>query len=131
MVLGVAVVQHLVCLPHMQATVAALGHLVKGAGAVMLQREVPEHVNEAVAAAAAAAGVPVLLVSQPTSCPPAPMACPLTAIMLPILFAILPSRPCHKPPPPPLPLAPSTGCGRRGPAPGTLPAAPAGLCVPQ
>ncbi|KAL4426410.1 hypothetical protein ABPG77_004704 [Micractinium sp. CCAP 211/92] len=44
-----------------QLTAAALGHLVKGAGAVMLQREVPEHVNEAVAAAAGAAGVPVLL----------------------------------------------------------------------
>ncbi|KAL4430864.1 hypothetical protein ABPG75_006120 [Micractinium tetrahymenae] len=44
-----------------KASPAALGHLVKGAGALMLQREVPEHVNEAVAAAAAAAGVPVLL----------------------------------------------------------------------
>ncbi len=51
--------------PQVQLTAAALGHLVKGAGAVMLQREVPEHVNEAVAAAAGAAGVPVLLVSHP------------------------------------------------------------------
>ena len=33
---------------------------VRGAAAVMLQREVPEHVNAAVAAAAASAGVPVL-----------------------------------------------------------------------
>lgn len=40
-----------------------LAHLMVGTGAVLLQREVPEHVNEAVAAAAAAAGVPVLLVS--------------------------------------------------------------------
>ena len=40
----------------------ALGHVVRGAGAVLLQREVPEHVNEAVAAAAAATKVPVLLV---------------------------------------------------------------------
>jgi ribokinase len=30
-------------------------------GVVLLQREVPEHVNQAVAKAAAAAGVPVLL----------------------------------------------------------------------
>lgn len=41
---------------------AALAHLVRGAGAVLLQREINEHMNEAVAAAAAAAGVPVLLV---------------------------------------------------------------------
>lgn len=54
--------------PQVQLTAAALGHLVKGAGAVMLQREVPEHVNEAVAAAAGAVGVPVLLVSHP-GCP--------------------------------------------------------------
>ena len=33
---------------------------VRGAAAVMLQREVPEHVNAAVAVAAASAGVPVL-----------------------------------------------------------------------
>ncbi|EFN59383.1 hypothetical protein CHLNCDRAFT_137863 [Chlorella variabilis] len=39
----------------------ALAHLMEGTGVVMLQREVPEHVNEAVAAAAAKAGVPVLL----------------------------------------------------------------------
>ncbi len=39
-----------------------MAHLMQGTGAVLLQREVPEHVNEAVAAAAAAAGVPVLLV---------------------------------------------------------------------
>jgi hypothetical protein len=35
---------------------------VAGSGAVLLQREVPQHVNEAVAAAARAAGIPVLLV---------------------------------------------------------------------
>jgi hypothetical protein len=35
---------------------------MRGTGAVLLQREVPEHVNEAVAAAAAAAGVPVIQV---------------------------------------------------------------------
>lgn len=40
---------------------ASLAHLVAGAGVVLLQQEVPEHVNEAVAAAAAAAHVPVLL----------------------------------------------------------------------
>lgn len=59
----VAAVPCLLRPPSVQATAAALSHVVKGAGAVMLQREVPEHVNEAVAAAAAAAGVPVLLVS--------------------------------------------------------------------
>lgn len=47
----------------MQESAADLAHLMVGTGAVLLQREVPEHVNEAVAAAAAAAGVPVLLVS--------------------------------------------------------------------
>lgn len=46
----------------MQESAADLAHLMVGTGAVLLQREVPEHVNEAVAAAAAAAGVPVLLV---------------------------------------------------------------------
>eukprot|EP00887_Chlorella_sp_A99_P004048 scaffold11.g4048.t1 len=44
-----------------QEAPAALGRLLRGAGAVLLQQEVPEHVNEAAAAAAAAAGVPVLL----------------------------------------------------------------------
>ena len=34
--------------------------LVRGAGVLLLQREVPEHVNAALAAAAAAAGVPVM-----------------------------------------------------------------------
>jgi len=37
-----------------------LRSMVRGAAAVMLQREVPEHVNEAVAAEAHAAGVPVI-----------------------------------------------------------------------
>ena len=46
----------------MQESAADLAHLMVGTGAVLLQREVPEHVNEAVAAAAAAAGVPILLV---------------------------------------------------------------------
>lgn len=36
---------------------------MRGTGAVLLQQEVPHHVNEAVAAAASAAGVTVLLVS--------------------------------------------------------------------
>jgi hypothetical protein len=39
---------------------------VVGAGVVLLQREVPEHVNMAVAAAAAAAGVPVIQVGHHT-----------------------------------------------------------------
>jgi hypothetical protein len=39
-----------------------LSHLVMGTGVVLLQREVPEHVNMAVAQAAAAAGVPVIQV---------------------------------------------------------------------
>lgn len=39
-------------------TPEALAHLMRGTGVLMLQREVPEHVNEAVAAAAAAAGCP-------------------------------------------------------------------------
>jgi ribokinase len=43
-----------------------LSHLVVGAGVVLLQREVPEHVNMAVAAAAAAAGVPVIQVGAAT-----------------------------------------------------------------
>jgi hypothetical protein len=44
----------------------ALSHLVAGAGVVLLQREIPEHVNAAVAAAAAAAGVPVIQVRRGT-----------------------------------------------------------------
>lgn len=36
--------------------------LLSGVGVLLLQREVPEHVNLAAAQAAAAAGVPVLLV---------------------------------------------------------------------
>jgi hypothetical protein len=48
----------------LQETPAALAHLMRGTGAVLLQREVPEHVNEAVAAAAVAAKVPVLLVRR-------------------------------------------------------------------
>jgi hypothetical protein len=43
-----------------------LSHLVVGAGVVLLQREVPEHVNMAVAAAAAAASVPVIQVGHHT-----------------------------------------------------------------
>lgn len=46
---------------------AALGAAVRGAAAVMLQREVPEFVNEAVAAAAAQAGVPVMQVRRPVA----------------------------------------------------------------
>ena len=42
------------------STTNAMAQHVAGAAALMLQREVPEHVNEAAAAAAAAAGVPVL-----------------------------------------------------------------------
>ena len=42
------------------AHVAAVCDLARGAAVVLLQREVPEGVNEAVAAACAAAGVPVL-----------------------------------------------------------------------
>ena len=42
------------------AQMPGLESRVRGAAAVMLQREVPEHVNAAVAAAAASAGVPVL-----------------------------------------------------------------------
>lgn len=38
----------------------SLDHLVRDAGLVLLQREIPEHVNLAVAKAAAKAGVPVL-----------------------------------------------------------------------
>ena len=45
-----------------QGELASLVALVRDAGAVLLQREVPEAVNEAVAEAAAAAGVPVLQV---------------------------------------------------------------------
>ena len=41
---------------------AELAHLVRGTGVVLLQREINEHLNAAVAAAALAAGVPVLLV---------------------------------------------------------------------
>lgn len=40
-----------------------MSHLVRGVAAVLLQREVPDHVNLAVAQAAAAAGVPVIQVS--------------------------------------------------------------------
>jgi hypothetical protein len=47
--------------PALQEAPAALAHLMRGTGAVLLQREVPEHV----AAAAAAAKVPVLLVRLP------------------------------------------------------------------
>jgi hypothetical protein len=54
---------HTACLLPRAAQGEPLAHLVRGAGAVLLQREVPEHVNMAVATAAAAAGVPVLLVS--------------------------------------------------------------------
>ena len=42
------------------AATEAMAKRVAGAAAIMLQREVPESVNEAAAAAAAAAGVPVL-----------------------------------------------------------------------
>jgi hypothetical protein len=38
---------------------ASYTELVRGASAVLLQREIPEHVNEAVAEAACAAGIPV------------------------------------------------------------------------
>lgn len=54
----------LLSVPGLQEAPEALAHLMEGTGVVMLQREVPEHVNEAVAAAAAKAGVPVLLVRQ-------------------------------------------------------------------
>lgn len=39
-----------------------MDHLLEGVGVVLLQREIPEHVNMAVAEAAARAGVPVLQV---------------------------------------------------------------------
>jgi hypothetical protein len=52
----------------LQESPEALAHLMEGTGVVMLQREVPEHVNEAVAAAAAKAGVPVMLASLPWRC---------------------------------------------------------------
>jgi hypothetical protein len=48
----------------LQESPGALAHLMVNTGAVLLQREVPEHVNMAVAAAAAAAGVPVIQVSR-------------------------------------------------------------------
>ena len=41
----------------------SMDHLLEGVGVVLLQRETPEHVNMAVAEAAARAGVPVLQVS--------------------------------------------------------------------
>ncbi|GAB4822855.1 hypothetical protein N2152v2_009901 [Parachlorella kessleri] len=43
-----------------QEAPGSYAQLMEGMAVVLLQREVPEHVNEAVAAAAAAAGVPVL-----------------------------------------------------------------------
>ena len=64
---GRATVCQVACKPcplQLQEAPAALAHLMRGTGAVLLQREVPEHVNEAVAAAAAAAKVPVLLVRR-------------------------------------------------------------------
>jgi hypothetical protein len=54
---------HMVYLALLQGE--ALSHLVVGAGVVLLQREVPEHVNMAVAQAAATAGVPVIQVWLP------------------------------------------------------------------
>lgn len=41
---------------------------LSGVGVLMLQREVPESVNLAAAQAAAAAGIPVMLVSDPDAC---------------------------------------------------------------
>lgn len=46
---------------HATELAAAAEHAVAGAAALMLQREVPERVNEAYAAAARRAGVPVFL----------------------------------------------------------------------
>ncbi len=48
----------------LQEAPGSYAQLMEGMAVVLLQREVPEHVNEAVAAAAAAAGVPVLQVDR-------------------------------------------------------------------
>jgi hypothetical protein len=61
----------------LQESPEALAPLLRGAGVVLLQREVPEHVNEAVAAAARTAGVPVLLVG---AAPRLPTCCIVAAV---------------------------------------------------
>lgn len=59
--------------------------LIAGAGAVLLQREIPESVNTAVAQAAAAAGVPVLLDAGGVDAP-------LSGALLQLLSTISPNE---------------------------------------
>lgn len=62
-----------------------LPQLIAGAGAVLLQREIPEAVNTAVAQAASAAGVPVLLDAGGVDAP-------LSGALLQLLTAISPNE---------------------------------------
>ncbi|KAF6255717.1 ribokinase/xylose isomerase [Scenedesmus sp. NREL 46B-D3] len=63
-----------------------MSHLMGGVGVVLLQREIPEHVNMAVAAAAAAAGVPVI---QDVGGEDRP----IPAALLPLLSYLVPNEP--------------------------------------